>query len=105
MACAERDQDVIIEDGHWMNAERDEKLADARDRSARAELHVFDLTFEQLWTPINSRNRDSPSGTAKIDRNALKRLWSVFEKPDSSEPAQFDFHKIYGADHGKQADT
>ena len=58
----ELDQDVVFEDGLWMKAERDEKLADARCRGARVELHVFDLTFEQLWTRIRIRNRINSPG-------------------------------------------
>lgn len=101
----EHGQDVILEDGLWMKAERDEKLTDARRRGARAELHLFDLTFEQLWTRINNRNRHGTAGAVQIDRTALERICSVFEKPDSSELAQFDSYEIHSADDSKQAGT
>lgn len=101
----ECDQDVIFEDGLWLKAERDVKLADVRRRGARAELHAFDLTFEQVWTRINNRNRSGSAGAVRIDRSEFERIWSVFEKPDSSELAQFDFYEIHSADASIQADT
>ena len=101
----EHDQDVVLEDGLWMKVERDEKLADARCRGARAELHLFDRTFEQLWTRIGNRNRHEAIGAVEIDRSDFERIWSLFERPDSSELAQFDSYEIHGADDSKQAGT
>ncbi len=95
-------QDVILEDGLWMKAERDQKLADARRRDARAELHLFELTFEQLWTRINNRNSQGVAGSVQIDRSHLERIWSVFEIPDSAELAQFDSYEIHTADTGNR---
>jgi len=98
----EHGQDVILEDGLWMKAERDEKLADARRSGARAVLHLYDLTFEQLWTRTNNRNSQGIEGAVRIDRSHLERIWSVFEKPDPSELALFDSYEIHTAVAGSR---
>lgn len=90
-------QDVILEDGLWMQAERDQKLADARSHGARTELHVFDLTLAQLWARIRNRNETAPPGSVRIDRTDLERIWLRFEKPHPSELAHFDHHEIHVA--------
>lgn len=90
-------QDIILEDGLWMRTERDQKLADARHHGARTELHVFDLTFAELWARISNRNENGPPGAVRIDRTDFERIWTSFEKPESSELAHFDYHEVHGA--------
>lgn len=96
-------QDVIFEDGLWMRAERDQKLADARHHGARAELHLFDLTLDQLWARISNRNEHGPAGA--VQRADFERIWGRFEKPETSELAQFDDYEIHGADNSESHDT
>lgn len=83
-------QSVILEDGLWMKAERDEKLADARKRGASVELHFFDLTFDEIWSRLDSRNQNLPKGAIHITKEQLQKCWDVFQKPSSDELASFD---------------
>lgn len=83
-------QSVILEDGLWMKSERDEKLADARKSGARVELYFFDLTFDELWNRLNSRNKRLPKGAIHITKQQLQKCWDVFQKPSPDELANFD---------------
>jgi predicted kinase len=88
-------QDVILEDGLWMKPERDEKLADARQRGAHTELHVFDLSFDELWKRLSSRNEDLSHGAVHMAKQDLEKCWQLFEKPLPEELAAFDKVYIY----------
>jgi predicted kinase len=89
--------DVILEDGLWAKRERKQKLTDARARGARAEIHVFDLTFEQLWERLEPRTENRRFGDVPITPAELERIGGLFEKPDAIELAAFDWHQIHRA--------
>lgn len=83
-------QAVILEDGLWMKDEREAKLKDAKRHNARTELHFFDLTFEEIWKRLNSRNQSLPHGAVHIKKEELQKCWDLFEKPTSEELGKFD---------------
>ncbi len=89
--------DIILEDGLWTQSERNQKIADARRLGARTELHLFDLTFEQLWARIENRNQNGPPAAVHIDHATLAGIWDRFERPDRFELARFDDYQIHGA--------
>lgn len=72
-------------------------LADARRQGARIELHLFSLTFEQLWARIENRNRCGPPEAVRIDRSTFEQIWDCFEVPDASELARFDDQVVHRA--------
>lgn len=88
-------QSVILEDGLWMKPERDGKLADARKNGAKVELHFFDLSFDEIWKRINSRNQNITHGAVPIGKEDLRKYWNLFQKPTPEELTQFDEVFIY----------
>lgn len=90
LALLRHNQSVILEDGLWMKSEREEKLADARKNGANVELHFFDLSFDEIWNRIKSRNQNLTHGAVPIEKEALQKYWDLFQKPTSDELAQFD---------------
>lgn len=90
-------QSVILEDGLWMRHERTEKLADGKKSGAIVEIHVFDLSFDEIWARLQERNNNLPHGAVEISEDSLKRAWGLFEKPNQEELSSFDKHYIYTA--------
>lgn len=83
-------QDVILEDGLWMKEERIEKLADAKKRGATVALHYFDLSFEEVWKRLDTRNKKLSHGAVEMTKNDLQKCWDMFQKPTPDELSSFD---------------
>jgi len=94
----QHNQSVILEDGLWMKEERDEKLTDARKSGAKAELHFFDLSFDEIWNRLGSRNQNLSHGAVHIEKENLQKYWDLFQKPTPDELAKFDEVFIYKND-------
>jgi len=90
--------DVILEDGLWMKNERDEKLSDAKSVGATTEIHFFDLSFDELWRRMQSRNQDLPFGAVEITKDDLQKCWDIFEKPSPEELGQFGSYEVHQDD-------
>jgi len=88
-------QSVILEDGLWTKPERDSKLSDAQKYGAKTELHFFDLTFDEIWSRLQTRNRDLPQGAVTMTKQELEKCWQLFERPNSDELAKFDKVFVY----------
>ncbi|MDR6611061.1 ATP-binding protein [Leifsonia sp. 1010] len=86
----ERGQSVILEDGSWTRAERDELRRVARSSGAITELHVFDIPVEELWRRLEGRNAGPGHGEVPITRELLDASRLRFEAPDAAERALFD---------------
>jgi predicted kinase len=86
----ERGQSVILEDGTWKRAERDRLRQVASELNAVAEIHSFDLAFDELWRRLEIRNANLEHGTAPITRELLADCLLRFEKPDDVELSLFD---------------
>ncbi len=90
-----RGVDVVLEDGLWLRAEREQKLADARAAGARVELHVFDVPREVLWERLERRRAEGAPGAFPMTREALDRAWSLFEPPVPEELAGLDAWEVH----------
>lgn len=88
-------QSVILEDGLWMKPERDMKLSDAQKFGAKTELHFFDLTFDEIWDRLQTRNSGLPHGAVPMTKQELEKCWQLFEKPNPDELAKFDKVFVY----------
>ncbi|MET3565392.1 putative kinase [Leifsonia sp. 563] len=86
----EHGQSVILEDGSWTRAERDELRRVARRSGAFTELHVFDIPVEELWRRLEGRNERPGRGEVPITRELLDESLQRFEAPDAAELALFD---------------
>lgn len=93
---------VVIEFGSWSRAERDQLLAIGRDARAHVEIHLLDLTTEELWRRLSRRN--SRPGEARIDRATLEGYLSHWELPETDELARYDRHVIVGDDGTMSSD-
>lgn len=83
-------QNVILEDGLWMEEERTQKLADGRKCGATVALHYFDLTLDEVWTRLSCRNDDLSHGAVEMTKDDLQWCYDIFEKPSSEELSKFD---------------
>jgi predicted kinase len=83
-------QSVILENGFWARAERDELRLAARALGVAVELHHLDAPVAELWRRLEVRNHLALPGTAPIQREDLERWAQQFEAPDAAELALFD---------------
>lgn len=81
---------VILENGFWGRAERDEKRAGARALGAAVELHYLDVPLDELWRRVELRNAQVIWKGAPIEREQLRQWAESFQAPDSEELALFD---------------
>jgi predicted kinase len=77
--------DVILENGFWSRAERDDYRSRAKALGAHVELFFLDVSRDELRTRLDKRNKDLPSAMAHIDAATLDLWWSRFEPPASDE--------------------
>ena len=83
-------QSVILENGFWARAERDELRLAARAMGVAVELHYLEAPVEELWRRLEVRNGQALPGTAPIGREDLDRWAQQFEAPDAAELACYD---------------
>ena len=86
----EHRQSVILEDGSWTRAEREELRQVALRFGAITELHVFDIPVEELWRRLEGRNERPGHGQVPITRGLLDASLQRFEAPDAAELTLFD---------------
>ena len=86
-----RGQDVVLENGFWSRAEREERRAAARAAGAQVELCLVDAPLEELWRRLERRNRGADDvSAAVVTRGELEGWAALFERPDAAEMARFD---------------
>ena len=83
-------QSVILENGFWARAERDELRLAGRALGVAVELHHLAAPVEELWRRLDLRNGQALPGTAPIGREDLERWAQQFEAPDAAELALYD---------------
>jgi predicted kinase len=80
-------QNVILESGFWLRADRDEKRLAARRMGVAVELHFLDVPFEELCARLADREG---FGTVSIGPELLRQYVGFFQVPDAEELALFD---------------
>ena len=55
---------VVLENGFWSRAERDDYRAWAHSVGARVELHYLDVSRHELWSHLARRNAALPLGAS-----------------------------------------
>ena len=83
-------QSVVLENGFWARAERDELRLAARALHVRVELHYLEVPVDELWRRLEIRNELELPGTAPIKHEDLREWARQFEAPDAAELALFD---------------
>jgi len=79
-------QNVIMESGHWMRGERNEKRLVARALGVTVELQYLD----ELHRRIAKRTTERTWGSYPTTPHQLDGWATLFQPPDASELALFD---------------
>jgi len=83
-------QNVIMESGHWMRDERDEKRLVARALGVTVELQYLDVPLDELHRRIAKRTTEGAWGSYPMTPEQLDEWVTLFQPPDASELALFD---------------
>src|SRR4051794_14260932 len=83
-------QSVIMENGFWGRAERDELRLAGQTLGAIVELHYLNAPVDDLWRRLELRNEEVKLGAVPIKRSDLEKWAAQFEAPDAAELALFD---------------
>ncbi len=83
-------QTVIMESGHWMRAERDEKRLVARALGVPVELQYLPVPLEELHRRVTQRTAELAWGSYPLTPKELDKWIAFFEPPDADELALFD---------------
>lgn len=83
-------QSVIMESGHWMREERDEKRLAARALGVPVELQYLSVPLEELHRRVAQRTAEGAWGSYPLTPEELDKWIAFFEPPDASELALFD---------------
>lgn len=83
-------QSVIMENGFWARAERDELRLTARRLGVAVELRFLDAPVDELWRRLEARNALELPGEPPIHHDDLQLWATTFEAPDPAELALFD---------------
>jgi predicted kinase len=83
-------QNVIMESGHWMRDERDEKRLVARALGVTVELQYLDVPLDELHRRIAKRTTERAWGSYPMTPEQLDGWATLFQPPDASELALFD---------------
>ena len=86
----QRGQSIIVEDGTWTRAERDDLRETASRLGATIAIHYCKAALEELWRRLEVRNATGAPDTVLITREILEECWGRFEPPDEAELALFD---------------
>jgi predicted kinase len=88
-------QTVILEDGTWSRAERDDLREVAHTLGVSIEIHVIDLPCDELWRRLEARNAAGAPDTVPITQEILSDCWRRFERPDEAELVLFDSYVVH----------
>ncbi len=83
-------QSVILDWGHWVRVERDEKRLGARALGAGVELHYLDVALEELIDRAERRNASGEWSASPMTRAHFEEWATVFQPPDEEELMFFD---------------
>jgi len=83
-------QNVIMESGHWMRDERDEKRVVARTLGVAVELQYLDVPLDELHRRIAQRTAERAWDSYPMAPEELDGWMALFQPPDASELALFD---------------
>jgi predicted kinase len=83
-------QNVVMESGHWMRPERDEKRLAARTLGVAVELQYLDVPMDELRSRVARRTAEGAWGSYPLTPEDFDHWVAFFQPPDASELALFD---------------
>ena len=82
-------QTVILENGLWMKDERDAKRKDAESLGVKTEMNYLDVSADELFRRLESRNSENKHGHAVVSKEQIERYLALFDAPDKEESALY----------------
>jgi hypothetical protein len=76
--------DVILENGFWSRAERDDFRSRAMAAGAQTRLYFLDVPLDELSRRLRLRNAALPDNTFRVTEAQLE-LWSSWFEPPTPE--------------------
>ena len=76
---------VVLENGFWSRAEREDFRRRAEALGADVELRYLEVPREVLWGRLARRNADLPPHTFPVTRAQFDEWWGLFEPPSPAE--------------------
>jgi predicted kinase len=76
---------VVLENGFWARAERDDFRRRAEMLGARVEIRYLEVPREVLWERLSRRNANPPPHTFKVTKAQFDEWWEIFEAPGPEE--------------------
>jgi predicted kinase len=85
-----RGQSIILENGFWSRAEREDLRREINDLAVETEMHYFDVSFEELMRRVEIRNVSGVHGTVPLSRVQMEGYKKLFQAPDRAELALYN---------------
>ena len=76
---------VVLENGFWAKAEREEFRRRAETLGADVRLFYLEVSRVELWERLSRRNAALPPHTFRVTKAQLEEWWRVFEPPEPNE--------------------
>jgi predicted kinase len=76
---------VVLGNGCWARAERDDFRRRAEALGAKVEIRYLEVPREVLWERLSRRNANPPPHTFKVTKAQFDEWWGVFEAPGPEE--------------------
>lgn len=86
---------VILDNGFWVEEEREMYRKSATDLGLEVELHFLDADPDLLWERIQKRNENLPKGTFRNFKHELEEWVKVFEAPKVEELSRYDKYAVH----------
>ena len=77
--------DVILEFGFWVREERDKFRARAKELGAQTKLYYMDVSFDEIWSRLEKRNKNLPPYAFEVKKSDLEKWATIFQKPTPDE--------------------
>lgn len=81
---------VILENGFWAEEERSLYAMAAIELGAKVELHFLQVSTDELWRRVQSRNAMLKSETFVMSREDVEVGWRFFQPPTQPELEFYD---------------
>jgi len=86
---------LALENGFWVEEEREMYRKSATDLGLEVELHFLDADPDLLWERIQKRNENLPKGTFRNFKHELEEWVKVFEAPKVEELSRYDKYAVH----------
>lgn len=86
---------VIIDNGFWLESQREECADSARKQELQIELHFMNASKDLIFKRLHERNVNPPEHGFEMDMVKMERWIDIFQSPTQEEGKKFDYFQIY----------